>query len=277
LKIFEEREKEGKEGYEVEKEGWKEEGWVESGKGWEGVSEFGRRMGLPDEVDLMIEAKGEFISSSRRIFREGTLSESTRLSFPDKEQAVLHLYNIYSLFPIANTSYLPPKPPTPPEAPMEGEDDGAALIDVDGNPIASPSKPKAQTPMAKAKREKAEAKVAAGKRREEREAKKAEKEASASPDKKRRKSPVKVKKEEAVREEGGVASTSTPPNKKRKVAVASAVVKEEEVLEMLQPEVDMEEIEKEVEKKLEGTGMWADDASDLSELEERVGLLEEEL
>ncbi|KAL7413614.1 UV-endonuclease UvdE-domain-containing protein, partial [Mrakia frigida] len=50
-----------------------------------GHSDRCEEMGLPDDVDLMIEAK-------------------------DKEQAVLHLYNVYSLFPILNTSYLPPKP-----------------------------------------------------------------------------------------------------------------------------------------------------------------------
>lgn len=63
IKIMKGREERG-EPYE-EREGWSEEGWVEGGAGFEGIREFGTRMGLPDDVDLMIEAKGPFASRCR--------------------------------------------------------------------------------------------------------------------------------------------------------------------------------------------------------------------
>jgi hypothetical protein len=196
----------------------------------------------------------------------------------DKEQAVLHLYNIYQLYPILNTSYLPPKPQTTaPDAAMDGEDDGAALVDADGNPVAtSLVKGKVQTPMARAKKEKAEAKVAAGKRRVEKLAAKAlaaGEEAVAptsSPEKMKGKSPTKVK-----TEPDSVDSPKPTPAKKRKVvAIPAAVVaeKEEEVARIVEGEEDMERVQKEAEKRLEVGAL--DGARTVRELEERMDDME---
>jgi hypothetical protein len=137
-------------------------------------------MGLPDDVDLMIEAKGSsdlsFLPHVSRLLLPDLSCLSVYLLtashfFPflnriDKEQAVLHLYNVYDLFPVHRGSYVPPKPPAEPSATIDEDDPEAPLPrDKDGNPIEL-------TPMAKAKRAKAKAKVVAGRKREAREEKK---------------------------------------------------------------------------------------------------------
>jgi hypothetical protein len=137
-------------------------------------------MGLPDDVDLMIEAKGSsdlsFLPHVSRLLLPDLSCLSVYLLtashfFPflnriDKEQAVLHLYNVYDLFPVHRGSYVPPKPPAEPSATTDEDDPEAPLPrDKDGNPIEL-------TPMAKAKRAKAKAKVVAGRKREAREEKK---------------------------------------------------------------------------------------------------------
>ncbi|CED83839.1 Xylose isomerase-like, TIM barrel domain [Phaffia rhodozyma] len=123
------------------------------------LSEFGLRMGLPDDVDLMIEAK-------------------------DKEQAVLHLFNLYNLGPVHRGSYLPPKPtPTFAESTDSGEDDGAVILDAEGHSVSATSGKPKLTPMAKAKKAKAKAKVEARQRREQKAAdKEAAEEAAALAD-----------------------------------------------------------------------------------------------
>lgn len=70
----------------------------------------------------------------------------------DKEQAVLHLYNLYNLGPVHRGSYLPPNPePEYPDSSDSGEDEGTAELDEDGNPIKRKEKKegKVLTPMAK--------------------------------------------------------------------------------------------------------------------------------
>lgn len=280
MRIIREREVEG---LGEEREGWKEEGWEEDGEGWEGITEFGHRMGLPDDVDLMIEAKGEHPVPHSLAFFDASdcLPPAFSPRLTDKEQAVLHLYNIYQLYPILNTSYLPPKPhTTAPDAAMDGEDDGAALVDADGNPVATSSvKGKVQTPMARAKKEKAEAKVAAGKRREEKAAAKAKAAgeepppAPASLPTKRKSasaSPAKFKLEDAV------DSPKPTPAKKRKTTAVPAVVvaaKEEEVSRIVEGEDDLEGVQREAERRLEVQGLGGGgvgEARTVRELEERM-------
>lgn len=73
----------------------------------------------------------------------------------DKEQAVLHLFNLYGLGPVHRGSYLPPKPePEFPDSSDSGEDEGAAECDEDGEPILGKAKKqgKVLTPMAKVRR-----------------------------------------------------------------------------------------------------------------------------
>jgi hypothetical protein len=70
----------------------------------------------------------------------------------DKEQAVLHLYNLYNLGPVHRGSYLPPNPELEyPDSSDSGEDEGAAELDDEGNPIKRKEKKegKVLTPMAK--------------------------------------------------------------------------------------------------------------------------------
>lgn len=154
------------------------------------------------------------------------------------------------------------------------------------------------TPMARAKKAKAEAKVAAGKRREEREmAKKVEGAEEALPlgpeaglikeenkeegakgpsPAKKRKSPAKAKKEEAgdsgVKVEEGEPDSTAPEKKERKVSPkkSAAPVEAEPGIADMTP-IQVAKIEEAVAVKGELGNLLADDqdeGSDLSELED---------
>lgn len=95
-------------------------------------------------------------SGARQVLPADALALRCRpLTHVDKEQAVLHLYNLYGLGPVHRGSYVPPKPePEFPDSSDSGEDDGAADVDANGEPVARKPKKagKPLTPMAKVRR-----------------------------------------------------------------------------------------------------------------------------